>query len=109
LVTSPTIRVDDEDVALELRESPCGSELCTDGCGNGIACRVWVHRGREFTEPPVTMIAEAIVRHVYAAAPSPAASDPFRTSCRRTCRGSSRGGCERLLPADVFMRDWPLC
>lgn len=34
-VSSPTIRVDGHDVALELRESSCGSEACTDGCGEG--------------------------------------------------------------------------
>jgi hypothetical protein len=64
-VSSPTIRVDGRDVALELRESSCGSEACTDGCGDDIACRVWVHRGREYTEPPVAMIVDAILGHVY--------------------------------------------
>ena len=66
-VSSPTIRVDGRDVALELRESSCGSEACTDGCGDQIACRVWVYRGREYTEPPVAMIVEAILRRVYGA------------------------------------------
>jgi Domain of unknown function (DUF2703) len=66
-VSSPTIRVDGHDVALELRESSCGSEACTDGCGDQIACRVWVHRGREYTEPPVAMIVDAILGHVYGA------------------------------------------
>ena len=64
-VSSPTIRVDGRDVALELRESSCGSEACTDGCGDHISCRVWVHRGREYTEPPVAMIVDAILGHVY--------------------------------------------
>jgi hypothetical protein len=69
-VSSPTIRVDGDDVALELRESSCGSEACTDGCGGQIACRVWVHRGREYTEPPVAMIVDAILGHVYGGAPA---------------------------------------
>lgn len=68
LVSSPTIRVNGRDVALELWESSCGSEACTDGCGEGIACRVWVHRGREHTQPPVAMIVDAILRAVYAGA-----------------------------------------
>ena len=68
-VSSPTIRVDGHDVALELRESSCGSEACTDGCGDQIACRVWVHRGHEYTEPPVAMIVDAILGHVYGGAP----------------------------------------
>jgi hypothetical protein len=68
-VSSPTIRVDGHDVALELRESSCGSEACTDGCGDQIACRVWVHRGEEYTEPPVAMIVDAVLGHVYSGAP----------------------------------------
>jgi hypothetical protein len=69
-VSSPTIRVDGRDVALELRESSCGSEACTDGCGDQISCRVWVHGGREYTEPPVGMIVDAILGHVYGGAPT---------------------------------------
>jgi hypothetical protein len=75
-VSSPTIRVDGEDVALELRESSCGLEACTDGCGDRIACRVWVHRGREYTEPPVAMIVDAILGRLYGGAPAPGASEP---------------------------------
>jgi hypothetical protein len=66
--SSPTIRVNHRDVALELRESSCGSEACTDGCGESIACRVWVHAGEEYTEPPVAMIIDAILREVYGGA-----------------------------------------
>jgi hypothetical protein len=72
-VSSPTIRVDGEDVALELRESPCGSEACTDGCGADTACRVWVYRGSEYTEPPMEMIVDAILRRVYGRAAAPRA------------------------------------
>jgi hypothetical protein len=73
-VSSPTIRVDGRDVALGVRESSCGSEACTDGCGDQIACRVWVHRGQEYTEPPVAMIVEAILAHVYGGTRSGVAS-----------------------------------
>jgi hypothetical protein len=68
-VSSPTIQVDGHDVALELREISCGSEACSDGCGEQIACRVWVHRGREYTEPPVAMIVDAVLGHVYGGVP----------------------------------------
>jgi hypothetical protein len=64
--SSPTVRINGRDVALELRESPCGSEACTDGCGESIACRVWVHGGQEYTKPPVGMILDAILQEVYA-------------------------------------------
>jgi hypothetical protein len=75
-VSSPTVRVDGRDVALELRESSCGSEACSDGCGEQIACRVWVHRGREYTEPPVAMIVDAILGQVYGGAPPRDAPEP---------------------------------
>lgn len=64
-VSSPTIRVNGRDVALELRESSCGCEACTDGRGDSIDCRVWVYQGQEYTEPPVPMVVAAIVRQVY--------------------------------------------
>lgn len=68
-VSSPTIRINGRDVALELRESSCESRCCTDGHGGAIACRVWVHEGREHTEPPVPMIVDAILREVDAGEP----------------------------------------
>ena len=88
-VSSPTIRVDGRDVALELRESSCGSEACTDGCGDHIACRVWVYRGAEYTEPPVAMIVDAILKRVYGDAPQGAAPSRRATSCPRTWLAST--------------------
>jgi hypothetical protein len=64
--SSPTIRLNGRDIALELRESQCGSEACACGCGEQVNCRVWVHEGREYTEPPVELVVDAILREVYA-------------------------------------------
>ena len=64
-VSSPTIRINDVDIAFELRESSCGSEACVDGCGDHVDCRVWVFGGREYTEPPVELIVDAILRQSY--------------------------------------------
>lgn len=65
LVSSPTIRVNGRDVALELRESSCAScdEAC--GCEGGIDCRVWLYQGNEYTVAPVPMIVDAILWAVY--------------------------------------------
>jgi hypothetical protein len=76
-VSSPTIRVNGADIALELRESSCGSEACTDGCGGQIACRVWVHQGQEYTEPPPELIVDAILRHVYGAPAAWTGAQPY--------------------------------
>jgi hypothetical protein len=77
-VSSPTIRVAGQDIALELRESSCAEcgEAC--GCDGEIDCRVWVWQGDEHTAAPPAMIVDAILREVYggeerASAPVPAA------------------------------------
>lgn len=64
-VSSPTIRVNGRDIALELRESSCAScgEAC--GCEGGIDCRVWLYQGKEYTIPPVPMVVDAILAAVY--------------------------------------------
>lgn len=64
-VTSPTVRVNGRDIALETRESLCDS--CTDlcGCDTGTACRVWLYQGEEYTEAPVPMLIEAILQEAY--------------------------------------------
>jgi hypothetical protein len=77
--SSPTVRIDGRDVALEQRESPCGDcgELCA--CEGGVDCRVWVWQGEEHLEAPKAMIIDAILR-AYARSDPPAVapSRPFR-------------------------------
>jgi hypothetical protein len=64
-VSSPTIRVNGQDIALEFRESSCAEcgEAC--GCDGSIDCRVWVWQGQEYTQAPPAMIMDAILRAVY--------------------------------------------
>jgi hypothetical protein len=80
-VSSPTIQVNGQDIALELRESSCAEcgEACA--CDGTIDCRVWVWQGQEYTEAPTAMIVDAILREVYgggerATAPSPVGAVP---------------------------------
>ncbi len=62
-VSSPTIRVNGNDIAVELRESVC--EDCGELCGDTVDCRVWVYNGVEYTSPPKELIVDAILREVY--------------------------------------------
>lgn len=62
-VSSPTIRVNGTDIAVELRESIC--EDCGDLCGDNVDCRVWVYNGIEYTAPPKELIVDAILQEVY--------------------------------------------
>jgi hypothetical protein len=62
MIASPTVRVNGEDIALDLRESNCGDcgDLC--GCDGGVDCRVWVWKGKEYLEAPKGMIIDAVLR-----------------------------------------------
>lgn len=71
-ISSPTIRVNGNDIAVELRESVC--EDCGELCGDTVDCRVWVYNGVEYTAPPKELIVDAILREVY----SPKQGEPER-------------------------------
>lgn len=62
-VSSPTIRVNGNDIAVELRETAC--ENCGEFCGDTVDCRIWVYNGFEDTAPPKELIVGAILQEVY--------------------------------------------
>jgi len=59
-VSSPTIRVNGQDIDLSQKESLCKD--CGDLCGDTVNCRVWVYKDEEFTTPPMEMIIDAILK-----------------------------------------------
>lgn len=62
-LSSPTIRVNDQDIQMDFKESLC--ESCGDLCGDSVDCRVWIYQGKEYTEPPKAMIIEGILKAAY--------------------------------------------
>jgi len=62
-LSSPTIRINGNDIELVVKESSC--KECGDLCGDDVDCRVWVHEGIEYNEPPKAMIINAILKEVY--------------------------------------------
>ena len=58
---------------VELTETSCGAEACADGCGAHVDCRVWTHQGEQYTEAPVALIVDALLREVYS---DPRPADP---------------------------------
>ncbi|MGI6175159.1 MAG: DUF2703 domain-containing protein [Christensenellales bacterium] len=66
-VSSPTIRMNGNDIAVELRESVC--EDCGDLCGDTVDCRVWVYNGAQYTSPPKELILNAILKEIYGGNP----------------------------------------
>ncbi len=77
--SSPTIRINGRDIALELRESNCGDcgDIC--GCEGQVDCRVWVWNGQEHTEAPKALVIDAILRaYGQAWEPLPGSSKRFQ-------------------------------
>lgn len=105
-VSSPTIRVNDQDVALELRESSCAEcgEAC--GCDGAIDCRVWVWRGQEYTVAPTAMIVDTILREVYGGMARVGPQNPVDGQCARELdtllrrQGPAGGRAGQLLFSD---------
>lgn len=65
-VSSPTIRLDGQDIQLDLKENACPS--CSELSGTPTNCRVWLYQGQEYSVPPKAMIVDAILRAVYGGA-----------------------------------------
>lgn len=62
LRSSPTVRVNGHDIALEARESRCTACTALGGCAEGTTCRIWRYHGRDYSEAPVGLIVEQLLR-----------------------------------------------
>jgi len=62
-MSSPTIRVNGNDIAFELKESAC--KECGDLCGSSVECRVWNYEGKDYNYAPKELIINAILKEVY--------------------------------------------
>ncbi len=85
-VTSPTVRVNGKDIAFETLESECQS--CTDlcGCDEGTSCRVWRYRGEEYTEAPVGLVVESILREIFDSSRESVGETPVYSGVPETLR-----------------------
>ena len=61
-VSSPTIRVNNKDIALSVEENNC--ESCSDIAGSKIDCRVYTYEGKQYDVPPKEMLSEAILKTI---------------------------------------------
>ena len=67
-LSSPTIRVNRKDICGAIKENSCG--CCSEISGSDVACRVFEYKGETYEVPPKEMLAEAILRAVFAQAES---------------------------------------
>ncbi|MDN5326124.1 MAG: hypothetical protein PWP41_820 [Moorella sp. (in: firmicutes)] len=63
LISSPTIRINGQDIQLDVKESLC--ESCGDLCGEDVDCRIWTYQGKDYTVAPKAMTIDVILREVY--------------------------------------------
>ncbi len=63
-MSSPTIRVNGQDIQMVIKEDNCDS--CGSLCGDKVDCRTWVYQGNEYSTPPKALIIESILKIVYA-------------------------------------------
>ena len=64
-LSSPTIRVNGEDICDSVTENDCG--CCGDISGTQVDCRVFEYEGKQYEVPPKAMLAEGILRTVFSA------------------------------------------
>lgn len=69
-LSSPTIRVNGQDISLAVTETACKD--CGDLCGDSVDCRSWEYEGVAYNEPPKAMIINAIMKAVYGDQTQPA-------------------------------------
>lgn len=61
-LSSPTIRVNGNDVCQSVAESNCG--CCGEISGIDVDCRVFEYKGKTYEVPPHEMLAETILKEV---------------------------------------------
>ena len=62
-LSSPTIRVNGQDICQSVAESNCG--CCGEISGTDVDCRVFEYNGESYEVPPKEMLAEAILHAVF--------------------------------------------
>ena len=86
--SSPTVRVNGHDIALDTDEAPCTT--CSALAGVSIECRTYEWDGQRFDHPPVPLIVDAVHQHL----PSGA-----RRAATKTLAPSRPTSVERFLTA----------
>jgi hypothetical protein len=92
--SSPTVRVNGHDIALDVLEESCPS--CSSVAGTTIDCRTYEWDGQRFDHPPVPLIVDAVHQHLVSGA---------RRAATQTLAASQPTSVERFLNARERARD----
>lgn len=63
-LSSPTIRVNGQDICATVTENNCGG--CSNISGSAVDCRVFVYKGSSYEVPPKEMLVKGILEVVFA-------------------------------------------
>lgn len=74
-LSSPTIRVNGQDLCGAVKENACG--CCSDISGTNVTCRVFTYEGADYEVPPKAMLAEEILRRIFAGAIPETVQEPY--------------------------------
>jgi len=74
-LSSPTIRVNGQDICGAVNENNCG--CCSEISGSHVNCRVFEYSGETYEVPPKEMLAEAILKTVFGQAESNCSCDGY--------------------------------
>ncbi len=74
-VSSPTIRVNGKDICTSVKENDCG--CCSEISGTAVTCRVFSYEGTDYEIPPKAMLAEEILRRIFAGEIKVAPEKPY--------------------------------
>lgn len=62
-ISSPTIRVNGQDICWQITENNCG--CCGDLCGDTVDCRTFTYENRTYEQPPKALLMDGILRAIY--------------------------------------------
>ena len=62
-LSSPTIRVNGQDICESVKENICG--CCSEISGTDVDCRIFEYNGKTYETPPKEMLAEAVLNTVF--------------------------------------------
>lgn len=75
-LSSPTVRVNGEDICQSVAENNCG--CCGEISGTDVDCRVFEYNGRTYEVAPKKMLADAILKAVFAMVEGTSACSEYR-------------------------------
>jgi NAD-dependent dihydropyrimidine dehydrogenase PreA subunit len=90
-LSSPTIRVNGQDIGGPVKENSCG--CCGEISGTDVDCRVWEAEGQTYEVPPKELLAEEILRAVFVKAEGGSSAYEMQENLETFFIGKGRSSC----------------